>query len=95
MVPFLPPTVLQKLAARREWQVRYLVALHEQTPRETRQRLFQDGNCYVRAMARAKETIQKQVLLMQIFHFCMVSFSASKKLAALRYHRTVLFAASE
>jgi hypothetical protein len=54
MAPFLPPIALQKLAASCTWQVRYLVALHEHTPWETRQRLCQDGNRYVRAMARAK-----------------------------------------
>lgn len=51
---FMPPTALQKLAAAPQWEVRYLVALHENTPSQTRQRLSQDGNRYVRAMARAK-----------------------------------------
>jgi hypothetical protein len=54
IAPFMPPVVLQKLAASPHWEVRYLVALHEQTPWETRQRLSQDGNRYVRTMARAK-----------------------------------------
>ncbi|HET8843932.1 MAG TPA: hypothetical protein VFN35_20880, partial [Ktedonobacteraceae bacterium] len=54
LAPSLPPVVLQKLAISLSWEVRYLVALHPQTPREARQRLCQDGNRYVRAMARAK-----------------------------------------
>lgn len=54
MTPFMPAIALQKLAASHWWEVRYLVALHNKTPRETRQRLSQDGNRYVRAMARAK-----------------------------------------
>jgi hypothetical protein len=53
MVPFLPPIALQKLAASPCWQVRYLVALHMGTAEDTRQRLSQDGNRYVRAVARA------------------------------------------
>lgn len=51
--PFLPPAVLQKLVASPHWEVRYLMALHENTPRETRQQLCQDGNRYVRAIAQA------------------------------------------
>ncbi|HET8844829.1 MAG TPA: hypothetical protein VFN35_25380 [Ktedonobacteraceae bacterium] len=47
------PQALQRLALSPSWEVRYLVALHEHTPRETRQRLSQDGNRYVRAMARS------------------------------------------
>ncbi|HET8846507.1 MAG TPA: hypothetical protein VFN35_33900 [Ktedonobacteraceae bacterium] len=53
LVPCLPSLALQKLATSSSWEVRYLVALHEQTPWETRQQLSQDGNRYVRAMARA------------------------------------------
>ncbi|HET8843057.1 MAG TPA: HEAT repeat domain-containing protein [Ktedonobacteraceae bacterium] len=51
---FMPPIVLQKLAVSPSWEVRYLVALHERSPQHIRQRLSQDGNRYVRAMARAK-----------------------------------------
>ena len=54
MAPFMPPIALQKLAACSSWEIRYLVALHEQTPSATRQRLSQDGNRYVRAIARAR-----------------------------------------
>lgn len=54
IAPFIPPVALQKLVASPHWEVRYLVALHEQTPWEARQRLCQDGNHYVRAKARAK-----------------------------------------
>lgn len=50
---FMPPIALRKLASSPGWKVRYLVALHPQTPWETRQQLCQDGNRYVRAMARA------------------------------------------
>jgi hypothetical protein len=53
MAPFMPTVALQKLATSSRWEVRYLVALLETTPWETRQRLCQDGNRYVRAMARA------------------------------------------
>lgn len=53
LAAFLPPIALQKLAAASSWEVRYLVALHEQTPWETRQCLSQDDNRYVRAMAKA------------------------------------------
>lgn len=49
----LPPVALQKLATSPFWGIRYLVALHVRTPEETRQRLSQDGNRYVRAAARA------------------------------------------
>ncbi|HET8841458.1 MAG TPA: hypothetical protein VFN35_08320, partial [Ktedonobacteraceae bacterium] len=52
--PYMPPLALQKLATSPSWDVRYLVALHEKTPEGTRQSLCQDGNRYVRAMARAK-----------------------------------------
>ncbi|HET8843963.1 MAG TPA: hypothetical protein VFN35_21035 [Ktedonobacteraceae bacterium] len=52
--PFLPPVALRKLAAFPLWEIRYLVALHEHTPAEVRLQLSQDGNRYVRAMARAK-----------------------------------------
>lgn len=51
--PFLPAIALQKLSTSPCWEVRYLLALHPRTPEETRQRLSQDGNRYVRAMARA------------------------------------------
>lgn len=54
LAPFLPSIVLQKLAASPYWKMRYLIALHEQTSWETRQCLCQDGNRYVRAVARAK-----------------------------------------
>jgi hypothetical protein len=54
LTPFLPPVALQKLAEAPFWEIRYLVALNAQTPRETRLHLCQDGNRYVRAMARAK-----------------------------------------
>lgn len=54
LAPFLPSVVLQKLAESPCWKVRYLIALHEQTSWETMQRLCQDGNRYVRAVARAK-----------------------------------------
>ncbi len=47
-----PPPALQKLAFA-DWTLRYLMALHPHTPRATRQQLRQDGNRYVRAMARA------------------------------------------
>jgi hypothetical protein len=50
----LPPIALQKLAESPCWDIRYLVALHERTPPSIRQRLSQDGNRYVRAVARAK-----------------------------------------
>lgn len=53
LAAFLPPIALQKLAAASSWEVRYLVALHEQTPWEARQHLGQDDNRYVRAMAKA------------------------------------------
>jgi hypothetical protein len=53
LVPFLPALALSKLSASPRWQVRCLITLHEQTPWETRQRLCQDGNRYVRALARA------------------------------------------
>jgi antitoxin component of RelBE/YafQ-DinJ toxin-antitoxin module len=53
LAPFLPAIALAKLAASPLWEVRCLIALHEQTPQETRQRLCQDGNRYVRALARA------------------------------------------
>lgn len=36
------------------WEIRYLVAFYAQTPEETSQDLCQDGNRYVRTMARAK-----------------------------------------
>lgn len=51
--PLLPPVALQKLAVSPHWEVRYLMAIHEKTPWESRQILSQDGNRYVRAMARA------------------------------------------
>jgi hypothetical protein len=54
LASFMPPIALEKLATSPQWEVRYLVALHDQTRLETRQRLCQDGNRYVRAMARAK-----------------------------------------
>lgn len=57
MAPFMPAIALQKLSASPCWGVRYLVALNARTPRETRQRLRQDGNRYVRAVARAR-TVQ-------------------------------------
>lgn len=60
MTPFLPPIALQKLAASPTWEVRYLVACHDQTSRDTRQHLSQDSNRYVRAMARAKEEMSKE-----------------------------------
>jgi hypothetical protein len=50
---FTPAIALQKLGFYPRWEIRYLVALHERTPEETRQRLSQDGNRYVRAMAQA------------------------------------------
>lgn len=50
---FMPGEALQKLAASPSWEVRYLVALHAKTPLETKQALTQDGNRYVRAMAKA------------------------------------------
>ncbi|GHO47279.1 HEAT repeat domain-containing protein [Ktedonospora formicarum] len=50
----LSPEVLQKLALAPKWKVRFLVASHEQTSELTRQCLSQDGNRYVRAIARAK-----------------------------------------
>ncbi len=50
----LPPIALEKLATSPQWDIRYLVALHDQTPWETRQRLCQDANRYVRVMAQAK-----------------------------------------
>ncbi|HET8843158.1 MAG TPA: hypothetical protein VFN35_16980, partial [Ktedonobacteraceae bacterium] len=54
IAPFMPAIALQKLATSPEWEIRYLIALHERTPSSTRETLSQDGNCYVRAMARAK-----------------------------------------
>ncbi len=59
MAAFMPPLALQKLALSPSWEIRYLVALHEHTPQETRQQLCQDGNRYVRAMAQAT-TIENQ-----------------------------------
>jgi len=59
--PFLPPLALHRLAASPSWQVRYLVALHQKTPAETRQQLSQDGNRYVRAMTRAAQMAQETV----------------------------------
>lgn len=50
---FMPGEALQKLAGSPSWEVRYLVALHAKTPLETKQALTQDGNRYVRAMAKA------------------------------------------
>ncbi|HET8841214.1 MAG TPA: hypothetical protein VFN35_07085 [Ktedonobacteraceae bacterium] len=49
----MPALALQKLATSPSWEVRYLVALHLNTPWEIRQHLSQDGNRYVRAIARA------------------------------------------
>jgi len=60
MASFLPALALQKLAASPQWEVRYLVALHEQTPWGTRRCLSQDGNRYVRAVARAKAEMTPQ-----------------------------------
>jgi len=56
MAVFMPPIALRKLATSPFWEVRYLVALHPRTPWETRESLSQDGNRYVRAMARANMT---------------------------------------
>lgn len=53
MTPFMPPAILQQLAASPVWEIRYLVASHAKTPQETRQCLSQDGNRHVRAMAQA------------------------------------------
>lgn len=50
---FMPPVALQKLALSAQWEIRYLVAFHPLTPQDTRQRLSQDGNRYVRAIAQA------------------------------------------
>ncbi|HET8847048.1 MAG TPA: hypothetical protein VFN35_36640, partial [Ktedonobacteraceae bacterium] len=50
----LSPGVLQKLAISPNWKIRLLVASHEHASEQTRQRLSQDGNRYVRAIARAK-----------------------------------------
>lgn len=55
LAPFMPPLALQKLSSSPSWEVRSLVALHKQTSTETRQHLSQDGNRYVRAIARAKQ----------------------------------------
>lgn len=54
MTLFPPELALQKLATAPRWEVSYLVVLHSPTSWETRQSLLQDGNRYVRAMARAK-----------------------------------------
>ncbi|HET8840453.1 MAG TPA: hypothetical protein VFN35_03260, partial [Ktedonobacteraceae bacterium] len=54
LAPFMSPVALKKLSLSPQWDVRYLVALHDRTPGEVRQRLSQDGNRYVRAMARAR-----------------------------------------
>lgn len=50
----LPPLALQKLTLSISWEIRYVAALHKNTSWEARQRLSQDGNRYVRAMARAR-----------------------------------------
>jgi hypothetical protein len=54
LTTLMPPLALEKLAASPRWEVRYLVALHENSSWEVRHQLSQDGNRYVRAMARAK-----------------------------------------
>lgn len=61
MAPFMHPLALQKLAASHSWEIRYLVALHPQTPWHTRQDLYQDGNRYVRAMARAQSATLPEI----------------------------------
>lgn len=61
--PFVPPVVLHKLAASSSWEVRFLVALHDRTSKETRRRLSQDGNRYVRAVARAKTAQTRETVL--------------------------------
>lgn len=54
LTAYMPTVALQRLAASPSYDIRYLVALHENTLWETRQILSQDGNRYVRAMAKAK-----------------------------------------
>lgn len=53
MAPYMPAIALEKWSISPRWEVRYLVAFHEQTSLKTRQTLSRDGNRYVRAMARA------------------------------------------
>ena len=52
MHPLIPGEVLQQAANSNLWQERYAVADNLATPTELRQRLAQDSNCIVRAVAR-------------------------------------------
>lgn len=53
MAVSLPPMAWQKLAASPHWEIRYLVALNSRPLWEPSRHLSQDGNRYVRAIARA------------------------------------------